>query len=261
MNDSSSVNWLCSLSIWQHYDKLIKRYLTLNRQSDLTKYSFALHFYHPVFSQWGYPNIQRPCKERLEKLDQNYYCFDLEDFVSILTSKLNQPIIRTIKIQTEVNNHFKDGEFFRPPTFGYFANMSNDTGVASGARININPLNVSNVDNKWLFKYEIMSDTVGTIGLRFQMKYSYHWEEDDEDEEEIEETIIPQTYIRPTRNTQISSSLRNPKDMKKIYPSLDLQKNVKNGYISKPPMSSNQNNKKLRIVDNTTLQKLNSLNG
>ena len=121
---NSSVNWENSDSYLLHYDMLIKRYLQYNDESDHSKYTVNLvGNHHPVITRWDYPNLQKPCRYRMKKLEKNYYKFDLEDIVPILSSQTNKPLLKIVTIQTSENAHFKKAEYFRPPIFGYFAKM------------------------------------------------------------------------------------------------------------------------------------------
>ena len=69
--NDTSVNWTDSASVGSHYDAMIKRYLKKKNQTDFSKFEFALHGYNPVFSKWEYPDIPKPCVNRIKKLSNN----------------------------------------------------------------------------------------------------------------------------------------------------------------------------------------------
>jgi hypothetical protein len=308
---NTSINWESSNTYTKYYINLVKRYLTLNNETDHSKFTFSLvGNHHPVINRWDYPNVPKPCRYRFKRLEKNYFKFDLEDIVAISPALVNKTDPNQIEIKTSENAHFKKVENFKPPIVSYFlhlhTNRCNENGdeensgcnldsTLIGASIRVNPWYIRKVDNKWMFSYDIKSSVVGMFKIVFQMKYVYYVKsttrinrndfDDDEDdsvdveEEVIEETIIPIQSEKSQstnfkRNTPISSSLKNPKEMHKIYPSLDLQTDIKslkgslthltiNPSLSTSTTSSRLKNKKNQLVKihESSLQKLNTLNG
>ena len=181
--NDTSINWHDSASVFNHYDTMVKRYLRKANSTDFTKYELALHGHLPMFLRWEYPDIPKPCINRIKKLSNNSFEFDLEQTIEFINLNVNITRKQYIRIETSENEHFKSATNFKTPLFGYtvISTQPPTTSVRAPEiiRVLLNPLKVEKTQNKWFFFYNIFATKACKVNIRFRMTYVYYTSDDE----------------------------------------------------------------------------------
>jgi hypothetical protein len=241
------INWNDSWDIYQIYDGLIKCELQRLNITDLTKYEFHLKNSKPVFLKWDYVETPQFDKHRFKLLRKNEYVFDLVQDVEITELDKNRTILKTVAIPTQHVKYFTSEENFSLPIISYV----HDQQSLRNFKININPsmfmkneklsCNRTSFDSEarqslasresseflWYFKYYIYVSQPCKIRLSFNMKYIYFKHEISQDN--IEDVFVDD--VQNFRDTEFNevfrrSSLRESIERRKVYPSVNLVKEV-----------------------------------
>jgi hypothetical protein len=283
--NDSSVNWTDSASVGSHYDAMIKRYLKKKNQTDFSKFEFALHGYNPVFSKWEYTDIPKPCINRIKKLSNNSFEFDLEQTVEFSNSNINIVRSQYIRIKTSENDNFKSETNFKTPLVGYTVSRTQSTTSSSTrapdiVHIILNPMKVEKKVNKWYFFYNIFANKTCKVNVRFQMKYEYQSIDDDADASSedsptvavvstnvgndelpvVEESTLLKTDVFDDDDDSIEPTLTRSSSLRSSLRTVHPPTQLKDEFKTNEPNASNSNptvNKVFYELDEKTQKRLN----
>jgi hypothetical protein len=123
-----------------------------------------------VFIRWDYTETPRPDKERIKLLTDNYYCFDMEDYVEVIKDvDTNRKLVMKLQIPSENIKYFTlaNNFTFNVPITSY------RTTASHASPVSINPYAVAKESGSYFLYYTLYTPMSAKLTIYFQMRYQY----------------------------------------------------------------------------------------